>query len=57
MTQEKQKQPGLFKKLLKKYDDFCKELGVDQGACRSCVPIYKQDPELVNKNNTKDQNV
>ncbi|MFC0323609.1 DUF5363 family protein [Gallibacterium melopsittaci] len=57
MTQEKQNQPGLFKKLLKKYDDFCKELGVDQGACRNCVPIYKQDPDPVKKNNTKDQNV
>lgn len=45
MPQDTQEKTGLFKKWLKKYDDFCKELGVDQGACRSCVPIYKQDPE------------
>ncbi|MBF4103041.1 DUF5363 family protein [Gallibacterium anatis] len=37
--------PSIFKQWLKKYDDFCRELGIDQGACRSCVPIYKQDPE------------
>ena len=27
----------------KKYNDFCKEIGIDQGACRSCVPVVKAD--------------
>lgn len=34
-----------FKKMLAKYDQFCEELGVNQGACRGCVPIVKFDPE------------
>lgn len=40
---------GFFKRALAKYDQFCKELGIDNGACRSCVPIYKQDPEPIKK--------
>ncbi|WP_176552295.1 DUF5363 domain-containing protein [Testudinibacter sp. TR-2022] len=37
---------GLFKTLLEKYNQLCKEMGVDQGGgCRRCVPIIKQDPE------------
>lgn len=38
-------QKGFFKRLLAKYDAFCQEIGVDNGACRSCVPIVRQDPE------------
>ncbi len=34
-----------FKKMLAKYDEFCEELGVNQGACRGCVPVVKFDPE------------
>lgn len=45
----KEKKLSFFKKWLKKYDDFCHELGIDQGACRSCVPIYKPEPELKKK--------
>ncbi|MDA3977824.1 MULTISPECIES: DUF5363 family protein [Gallibacterium] len=56
MSQVKENKPGLFRKLLKKYDDFCQELGVDQGACRSCVPIYKQDPEPEKKAADKEKN-
>ncbi|TCV85254.1 DUF5363 domain-containing protein [Testudinibacter aquarius] len=37
---------GLFKTVLEKYNQLCKEMGVDQGGgCRRCVPIIKQDPE------------
>lgn len=42
---EKTEQRGWFKTLLKKYDKFCEELGVNQGACRGCVPVVKFDPE------------
>lgn len=34
-----------FRKAIDKYDEFCKDLGVDQGACRSCVPVVKFDDE------------
>lgn len=36
---------SFFRKLLDKYNDLCKDLGVDQGACRGCVPVVKFDPE------------
>ena len=32
-----------FKKGLKRYDDWCKEMGLTPDQKRSCVP-YKQDP-------------
>ncbi len=32
-----------FKSLVEKYDRFCRELGLDSGACRSCTPIVKTD--------------
>ncbi|UTU47516.1 DUF5363 domain-containing protein [Mergibacter septicus] len=44
---------GFFKRALAKYDQFCKELGIDKGACRSCVPIYKEDPELTEKDKSQ----
>ena len=33
------------------YSDFCKEAGIDQGACRGCVPVVKfdEDPEKPEK--------
>lgn len=40
-----EKKKGWFKKALEKYDRFCEELGVNQGACRGCVPVVKFDPE------------
>lgn len=36
---------NLFKKLWDKYNELCKDLGVDAGACRGCVPVVKFDPE------------
>ncbi|WP_159460734.1 DUF5363 family protein [Pasteurella testudinis] len=49
-----QAKTGWFKKLLKQYDQLCKDLGVDKGGgCRRCVPIIKQDPEP-EKQNKKD---
>ncbi|WP_373767928.1 DUF5363 domain-containing protein [Glaesserella sp.] len=38
-------QKGLFRTLLDKYNELCKDLGVDQGACRGCVPIVKFDQD------------
>lgn len=38
-----------FKALLNKYNELCKDLGVDAGACRGCVPIVKFDPEKSEK--------
>ena len=32
-----------WKKFVNKYNELCKELGVEQGACRSCTPIVKAD--------------
>lgn len=36
---------NFFQKLLDKYNQLCKDLGVDAGACRGCVPVVKFDPE------------
>lgn len=38
-------QKSFFAKLKEKYDELCKDLGVDVGACRGCVPVVKFDPE------------
>ncbi|AGH38950.1 hypothetical protein F542_5350 [Bibersteinia trehalosi USDA-ARS-USMARC-188] len=40
---------GFFRKLMDKYNELCKDLGVDGGACRGCVPIVKFDPETEEK--------
>lgn len=40
-----EKQKGFFRRLWDKYSEFCKELGIDQGACRSCIPVVKFDEE------------
>ncbi|MFK5129592.1 DUF5363 domain-containing protein [Glaesserella parasuis] len=42
---------GFFRNLLDKYNELCKDLGVDQGACRGCVPVVKFDPEQDDKIN------
>ncbi|SUT89488.1 Uncharacterised protein [[Actinobacillus] rossii] len=42
MLEQKQSE-GLFKKLLNKYNELCKDLGIDNSACRSCTPIVKTD--------------
>ncbi|EXI63146.1 hypothetical protein MHD_03155 [Mannheimia granulomatis] len=42
---EQTEKKSWFKKALEKYDRFCDELGVNQGACRGCVPVVKFDPE------------
>lgn len=44
-----------FKTLLAKYNQLCDELGVDNGACRSCVPIVKFDPEEEQENSAQKQ--
>lgn len=36
---------SFFQKLKEKYDELCRDLGVDSGACRGCVPVVKFDPE------------
>lgn len=42
-------QKSFFRKLMDKYNELCKDLGVDGGACRGCVPIVKFDPEKDDK--------
>ncbi|MDG6784405.1 DUF5363 domain-containing protein [Glaesserella parasuis] len=48
---------GFFRNLLDKYNELCKELGVDQGACRGCVPVVKFDPEQDDKSGEKTKDV
>lgn len=43
--QKQEKPKGWFKRILAKYDAFIKEIGMDNGACKSCVPIVKEDPQ------------
>lgn len=40
---------SFFRKLMEKYDELCKDLGVENGACRGCVPTVKFDPEPEDK--------
>lgn len=44
MAEQKQSE-GFFKRLLNKYHEFCQDLGVGNGACRSCTPIVKADEQ------------
>lgn len=44
MSKRKQSQ-NWFKSLVDKYNRFCRELGLDGGACRSCTPIVKTDEQ------------
>lgn len=46
---------SFFRKLLDQYNDLCKDLGVEQGACRGCVPVVKFDPEPDNKTQESEQ--
>lgn len=34
-----------YKKAWRAYDAFCKELGLDKGACRGCMPRVEFDEE------------
>ncbi|AHG79069.1 hypothetical protein X875_4490 [Mannheimia varigena USDA-ARS-USMARC-1388] len=53
MMSEQTEKKSWFKQALEKYDKFCDELGVNQGACRGCVPVVKFDPEPEKKQETK----
>ncbi|MDU8924100.1 DUF5363 domain-containing protein [Pasteurellaceae bacterium LIM206] len=55
MAEQKNSKKGWFKRVMDKYNAFCKDIGVDQGACRSCVPIVKfdEDTGLVKKDDKK----
>ncbi|WP_179108986.1 DUF5363 domain-containing protein [Rodentibacter caecimuris] len=39
---KEQPQKSWFKRIWEKYNEFCKDFGVDQG-CRSCVPRVQMD--------------
>lgn len=41
-----------FKRALKRYDDWCKELGLTPGQKRSCVP-HRLDPTLQKEDQKK----
>lgn len=34
---------GFWQKLWQSYNQLCKDMGVEQGGCRSCVPKYQFD--------------
>lgn len=53
---EQTEKKGWFKKALEKYDAFCDELEVNQGACRGCVPVVKFDPEPEKEQPEKSEN-
>lgn len=55
--QEQTKKQNWFKKLMAEYNKFCDELGVDQGACRGCVPVVKFDPEKEDKDKNSPEKV
>ena len=40
-----EQQKGFFRKLLDKYDEFCRDAGIDVGNCRGCVPVVKFDDD------------
>lgn len=58
---QEQGKPGLLKRAWQAYDQFCKELGLDKGGCRSCMPKVeldedgnlKKDPPLEDLDNKK----
>ena len=33
-----QEKKGWFRKAVYEYNKFCKELGLDKGSCRGCMP-------------------
>lgn len=46
---------SFFRKLMDKYDQLCKDLGVEQGACRGCVPVVKFDSERKKDKNLEER--
>ncbi|MDO4895404.1 DUF5363 family protein [Moraxella sp.] len=38
-----QENVGFWRKLWNAYNQLCKDMGVEQGGCRSCVPKYQFD--------------
>ncbi|MDO4697443.1 MAG: DUF5363 domain-containing protein [Pasteurellaceae bacterium] len=45
MSEKTTENRSWLKTLWAKYNELCDDLGVDNGACRSCVPVVKFDPE------------
>lgn len=43
--QDKPTKLSWWRRLWRAYSRFCDEIGVNQGACRGCVPVVKFDPE------------
>lgn len=52
---EKNSKKSWLKGLIEKYNELCKDLGVENGACRSCVPIVKFDPKKEGKSNVAEK--
>lgn len=46
-------QKSFFRKLMEQYDQLCKDLGVEKGGCRGCVPVVKFDEELDDKKSSE----
>lgn len=46
----------LLKTAWRKYSDFVRENGLDEGNCRRCVPIIRHDPPLARKNGKDTEN-
>ena len=42
-----------FRRTWDKYNQFCEEVGVDQGACRSCIPVVRFDETDAKKGGEK----
>ena len=40
-----QEKKGWFRKAVDEYNKFCKELGLDKGSCRGCMPRIEFDDE------------
>ena len=40
-----QEKKGWFRKAVDEYNKFCKELGLDKGACRGCMPRIEFDDD------------
>lgn len=40
---EQSEKPSFWRKMIDAYQQLCKDMGVDQGGCRSCVPKYHFD--------------
>ena len=40
-----QEKKGWFRKAVDEYNKFCKELGLDKGSCRGCMPRIEFDDD------------